>query len=251
MDGNLAFETWAPRESLWSRWAKGVLFSFMGDAPAFEPLSFGETWLPPQATDGWALVIDLPGSAAVRFGLGMAGHGYRPIPLFTSLPVRNDSEVPMAGIMKVLEQGAVALGKVSLPAAAPPAFLLDSRRLRRRSLLSEQPLFDNRTLTLSSEFPSAEFLRSQGIQGVLVVQSDFFARLPPPDLARVLRGWLEGGLQVRIAQPEVQGMGRVWTGRKSLFERLISAWRDRASVCLCGRSGELPKPSPGPSRGSG
>jgi len=52
--------------------------------------------------------------------------------------------------------------------------------------------FDNRSISFTSDFPSANFLASHGIQRVMLVQKNSFE--PQSDLTHSLRRWQDGGL---------------------------------------------------------
>src|SRR6202008_1339291 len=86
------FNNWAPPYSVWSPWAKPVLFAhYPMPLPELIPLP------PPDLSDipsalgeavqeRWALVVDLPGPQSVFVGLALADMGYRPVPLFNACP---------------------------------------------------------------------------------------------------------------------------------------------------------------------
>jgi len=82
------FDIWAPPSGIWSPWAKPVLFSSISPAAnLIEINDVGDpdmTWA--STADGTtAIVVDLPGSAAVAAGLKLASLGYRPVPLFNAI----------------------------------------------------------------------------------------------------------------------------------------------------------------------
>jgi hypothetical protein len=80
---------------------------------------------------------------------------------------------------------------------APPAFLLDATR--NHSLRREPgyvgDLFDNRSVTFPTDFPSAPFLHAAGVRDVLLVQ--YRTAVPAADLAHTLRRWQAAGLIMR------------------------------------------------------
>src|SRR5262245_43419791 len=141
MNANRIFESWAPRESVWSPWVKGVLFSFMEQLPGreFKVDEFdSENCALPPKREGWGLVIDLPGEDSVTYGLQMAAHGFRPVPVYTSVPWPEyfsswiPVQVPMVAVIRALAAAESHLRQLNLAGDAPPAFLLDSRRRRMR-----------------------------------------------------------------------------------------------------------------------
>src|SRR5688572_12981468 len=88
-EAETVFSWWAPADGIWSPWAKPVLFTqFDRVGPSVEDLGFPEqdiAWAPsaaPSVSERVAIVVDLPGKISVLTGLSLAGHGYRPVPLF-------------------------------------------------------------------------------------------------------------------------------------------------------------------------
>lgn len=210
MDGSQLFEVWAPPESVWSRWAKPALFAELtpaafsnlgADAPAEgeEP----EALKPPPdyQVDVWtAFVVDVPGARAVEIGMAMARAGYRPVPLFNTA-YHPFAIVPVNEIVRRLQEGAAELPDLSIPPDAPPAFLLDSNRLDPKAPASPGK-FDNRWAVFPQDFPSASFLRSRGIQRVVLLQSDMLLGKPRLDLAHVLLRWKDAGIELYAQDPE-------------------------------------------------
>jgi hypothetical protein len=240
MTNQQIFAAWAPEESVWSRWAKPVLFAHL-DAASAEPATvertFDASWSPPPAQK-IAMVLDLPGADGVAVGVALAARGYRPVPLYNALPMpvwESPTEIavgqavaaklpkivaPLAEalleraarepaaavnmwpIISAIKQAAKQLARLKLASDAPPAFLLDAnRRGEGRTLRPED--FDNRSICFITDFPSAEFLTSNGIQKVMLIQLS--ALNPQADVAQNLRRWQEGGvalLRKRMDRPE-------------------------------------------------
>lgn len=199
------YEAWAPPNATWSRWVKPALFAHINAGSIFLPRetplnSSGDlSWVPP-STGSNAIIVDLPGADSVLFGLSLAEHGYRPVPLFNSIPgpsmnLGSGAVVEMNQVISLLIQGADQLARTPLLANAPPAFLLDSRR-RGLSVSLMPQMFDNRSISLPTDFPSSNFLLSAGIQRVLVIQTH--SNQPQPDLCHTLRRWQEAGIKIFI-----------------------------------------------------
>src|SRR5262249_25610457 len=53
--------------------------------------------------------------------------------------------------------------------------------------------FDNRSISFTTDFPSANFLAAHGIARVMLVQKS--SAEPQPDLAHSLRRWQDGGVK--------------------------------------------------------
>src|SRR5215471_6573223 len=83
------FSIWAPGNSIWSRWAKPVLFAHLDSALSYISVGTAPTdvsWSP-QPDERVAIVLDLPAAEGVLGGLALAGRGYRPVPLYNALPL--------------------------------------------------------------------------------------------------------------------------------------------------------------------
>lgn len=224
MNARHVFSLWAPPESPWSAWAKPALFSDLdrvlaegrdeGPIPATDA-----PWLP-VFDRGTAIVIDLPGVTSVTLGLQLARQGYRPVPLFNTSHATN-AVVPVREIAEMLNTGRRVLPAMDLPADAPPAFLLDSKRLHGRA---NPGSYDNRWAVLPQDFPSAAKLREHGIAAVLLWQRE--QAQPADDLAHVLRRWQEAGLDIYVEYGDLASSPSPLTVRrpsrfKSVFHRLF------------------------------
>ncbi|HUO08937.1 MAG TPA: hypothetical protein VM008_11590 [Phycisphaerae bacterium] len=190
LDRKQLFEWWAPAEGVWSAWAKPVAFSAVALGAVPERLTERNLeWVPRDG--GTAMVVDLAGAEAVYVGLALVFAGYRPVPVFNASSGPS-AVVPMQEISEALWQGAAVLKEARLAGDAPPAFLLDSRRLGRgRAAMTG---FDNRWLTFPQDFPSANLLQSRGIRRVIVISDGAKGILY--DLTHVLLRWREAGISV-------------------------------------------------------
>ncbi len=252
-----ALAAWAPDGSPWSRWTKPVLFAFMPAkvpaAGAAAPPAVEAAWPVPLLEDT-ALVVDLPGVAGVELGCGLARSGYRPVPLYNALPYSPDraeleaniarlrepsvasarvwSAVDVVPIMRALEVGTAALGNLTLPPSAPPAFLLDADR-HHPETPPDQGWFDNRSIVRETDLPTAAFLQAQGIRRIVVIRlaDTSWAR----DLRRVLWWWQEGGLTIMSQTPSES-----WHPRDAMIAPLswLTRWWD---ACVLSRDYPLNK----------
>jgi hypothetical protein len=159
-----------------------------------------------------AIVVDVPGGDAVRYGLALAHIGFRPVAVFDGSPGpfsivarkplesheqrKGTTVVDMSDLVHALCNGAAALKALNLLPHTPPAFLLDSMRMTGHRP-ADQELFDNRWKVFPQDFPSAKFLREHGIQRVLLLQES--AGQPQEDLAHVLLRWQEEELEILAA----------------------------------------------------
>ncbi|HYE19640.1 MAG TPA: hypothetical protein VEA69_14405 [Tepidisphaeraceae bacterium] len=198
------FEMWAPAESVWSDWAKPVLFAHATEdrfeqAGAEDTGSAGNAVRDPQGAPGradgrTALVLDLPGEAGARTAPELARDGYRPVPLYNGAP--GEAEVvTVTAILRALVELGPAMREAArrLAADAPPAFLLDARR-RGPAGEVDAGAFDNRSISLPTDFPSAATLRGRGIGRVVLVQAE--AGSPQVDLAHTLLRYQEAGIEI-------------------------------------------------------
>ncbi|HET9227537.1 MAG TPA: hypothetical protein VFR31_12775 [Thermoanaerobaculia bacterium] len=227
MNGSQLFEVWAPQDSVWSPWAKPACFAEMppdipGAAmPVYSGAEAPEGTFDAGPIDTWtAFVVDMPGLRSVEIGLGLARAGYRPVPMFNTA-YHAAAIVPVAEILRKLHKAEPEMRSLMIASEAPPAFLLDARRLEP-STAAAPGKFDNRWVVFPQDFPSANFLLSRGIRQVIVLQSDSLHDKPRLDLAHVLRRWQEAGLQLYVQDPDGQQAPRPLTvDRPSSFRSLF------------------------------
>src|SRR5437867_8090292 len=216
MTNEQLFEVWSPENSLWSTWAKPVLFAHLGTSfvlPLSAETSRDAAWSP-APDEKVAIVLDLPGEEAVWVGVALAARGYRPVPLYNAVPLPSGEPAldPLTGktvaavevvpILHMLCRAAEPLGALNLPPSAPPAFLLDANRhADGRKMLPEE--FDNRSVCFTTDFPSGNFLMEHGVRRAVLIQRT--GDQPKWDLAHTLRRWQEAGLAIeskRLDSPE-------------------------------------------------
>jgi hypothetical protein len=244
MSSENIYMEWAG-DSIWSRWVKPVLFAHlsgsviarvMTETPN-EPIP-ADVGGVPRATGTTAILVDLPGAASIATGLALIELGYRPIPLYNSVPVMlPDSSTPslplvtrpeaaptqesldllvslslrdeesvrgpraavdMFPIVHLLVQSAQNESLKTISPHAPPAFLLDSRR-RGIGAVCRPGDFDNRSISLPTDFPSANFMLANRIRDAIVIQEQ--EGPPQQDLAHTLRRWQEAGLRIMTTMP--------------------------------------------------
>ena len=256
------YETWAPPGGLWSGWTKPVLFARM-DYPPPETMTpeipEPPEWLPP-AAERAALVLDLPAEVGVKLGLAAARLGYRPVPLYNAVPFPTIPQyeallyyremrfsaamVNVLPIMVALWNGTQELDKMQIPADAPPAFLLDADR--GAGCMEPYPgQFDNRSISFTTDFPSANFLRAHNISRAVLVQNS--GDKPQVDLSHTLRRWQEGGLPILLKRLDQTGPPVPCAiERPSQFglfcQRVLAAFRLRRNT-LGGFGGMVPDPN--------
>jgi hypothetical protein len=214
------YSAWAPAASEWSQWVKPVLFAHL--PAAFDAIpdvavdhSLAERI--PRGDGATALVLDLPGALGAHMAGPLVDRGYRPVPLYNSCPpprlslgesellrsILSSENMPAVGrpavdvqpILDALRIHAALLQRVHLAADAPPAFLLDAnRRTGQLGFVSEPGAFDNRSISLPTDFPSSNFLLSRGIERVVLAQEE--AMEPEADLSHTLLRWQRAGVSI-------------------------------------------------------
>jgi hypothetical protein len=209
------FALWAPPEAVWSRWVKPVLFAHLAAPPAEAPICVSPSILWPERPEpDTAIVVDLPGPSSVAAGLALAERGYRPVPLFNAVPgPPGASCVDVWPIVAEIVRGSERLASARLSPAAPPAFLLD--RSRQLGRIEGESLFDNRSASFPTDFPSARFLAQAGIRRAVLLQE--FATGPQFDLAHTLREWQRGGISLAEASLDVRTPRPLSVGRPGLI----------------------------------
>jgi hypothetical protein len=218
------FRAWAPDESPWSAWVKPVLFAYLDDAVSLRLVDLAVSWAPP--ADGvTAIVVDVPGVSGVSLGVALARRGYRPVPLYNSCPspVGSAAEslaiVDARSIMGALTAGTTALTSCALAAGAPPAFLLDADRRRPVAPEVLRDSFDNRSISLPTDFPSSALLLSRGVRKVLLVQENDHE--PQVDLAHTLLRWQKAGLTlVAVSLVRPDALQPITVSEPPLFRRM-------------------------------
>ena len=207
IDKQSLYGIWAPPGEPWSGWVKPVLFAYwpreIPELGACPPCDV--SWAPPPA-ERLALLVEMPGVEAVAMGLSLAEAGYRPVPVFNASPPpitprhprepspKSPAVVDVESILAALVRGADTLRNIKVLSTAPPAFLIDGSRSTSSRPLREG-LYDNRSWIYTTDFPSADLLRDEGVTGLILVTT---SREPPAtDLDHVLRVWARHGLAIR------------------------------------------------------
>jgi hypothetical protein len=228
MTAEQLYAIWAPPDSIWSPWVLPVPFAELTCGNALAPAQFPQyslDWIHGRDNRDLAIVVDLPGADAIHYGLALMAQGIRPVPVIDGSPgpsigamipselsisaraaLKSPSVVDMRGLLLALCQGAGPLSHARLASDAPPAFLLDSKRMIGVPYIVDLA-FDNRWMVFPQDFPSGRFLLNRGIKRVVFVH-DTFQVQPQEDLAHVLLRWQEAGMGVesksaRFGEPPV------------------------------------------------
>jgi hypothetical protein len=243
------FDAWAPRNSAWAPWAKPVLFAHLPiwitvpQPLAPEPLPHA-----PPAAAHTAILLDLPGPRAIPLALGLAQAGYQPVPLYNAVPgpTPGAEVVDVRPILDALAAAAPILRELTLAPDAPPVFLLDADR-GYGAASPAAGRFDNRSVSLPTDFPSASFLQAHGIARVLLVREQ--EPLLPADLAHTLLRYQQAGLAISAmslasALPPAPIRVRPPSWFRWSFQRFLATLGLRRHP-LGGFGGTLPEPGSG------
>lgn len=230
------YSVWAPPDSIWSQWVIPVPFAQIVcfDTAPEKSLEIVADLNGFRFEADLAIIVDLPGGDSMRYGLALARLGFRPVAVLDGSPgpftlagpmphgaqggigqAKATAVVDMRDLLFALCAIAPALQGISIMSNAPPAFLLDSQRMMGGHI-SDADLFDNRWKVFPQDFPSAKFLREQGVRRILLIQEH--AGQPQEDLAHVLLRWQEAGLEV-LASGRTAGNkpSAIRVGRPSRF----------------------------------
>lgn len=202
IDNEALFDAWAPASSPWSMWAKPTLFSRESMALARPQQAPSQTtpttlWAPAHVRDT-AIIVDINGELSVQAGAQLALRGYRPVPLFNGCSGQA-MLVDVRPVIDALARESATLRSAIITPDAPPAFLLDSRRLEKNSFVMAGK-FDNRWFVTPQDMPSAACLREAGIQRIIVFTKGGIAE----DLSHILLRYQEAGLAILSCDPSVQ-----------------------------------------------
>lgn len=220
-------DVWVGADDPWRPWVKQALFA---TPVSKRPRALGDTRLTSfdeettQDASPWkwgdlswlevgrsAMIVDLGGSYAMRMGLALGQRGWRPV--FAINTTSSASEViKMKPVLRWLRKGARLRSAFSASADAPPAFILDARRIGRGAPTLTS--YDNRWMLFASDLPSAEFFRARRIDSVTVVQDGVRLRA---DLRAIAWAYQRAGLEVRIADLQSETLVTLTDQRQSRF----------------------------------
>lgn len=188
------FKSWAPDSSIWTPWAKPVLFSSVPRVRPLEAELMAKLNQLPLERAAFtakrtAVIIDLPGSDGVVEAMALARQGYRPVPLYNGVygPNQKAMIIDVTELVGALFAFADELNQAGIVHEAPPVFMLDANRMD--GLSKQVGKFDNRWCIFPQDMPSAAFLLENGVERV-VVFTDWIKN----DLAHILQRYDEKGI---------------------------------------------------------
>jgi hypothetical protein len=176
-------------------------------------------WLTAQPA---AVMIDLPGGSAIETALALGRRGFRPV-LSINASSEPDEVVDMQPILALLVEGARFASSFPSGTAAPPAFILDSRRDGD----GRQPppgAFDNRWTIFPGDLPSGEQLRAAGIGAVMIVHHRDTLH---EDVEAIAWSYQRAGLEVRLADVRDHRVAVLSGAPPGWISRLFASLRRR------------------------
>lgn len=206
MDRVDVYDVWVGDDNPWEIWIKPALFAQLADEPTCadvpEDYQYRSPALPwsdvdvswtPDATQDTFILVDLEGASSIKLGLALMAHRYRPIVAINAC-TGPDEVIDMGPVLDALREGARFPRAFPRERSAPPAFLLDARRMSpTRPLLPGA--FDNRWMIFRQDLPSADILRRRGLSRVVVVLGEHAIA---DDLRHVLYAWQQGGIEILV-----------------------------------------------------
>jgi hypothetical protein len=197
MTRNDIYDAWIIAGGQWTKWAKPVALADIPDSLVSElramPFPAVDVSWAPLPRSRTVLIVDLRGPDSVEVGIALTKRGYRPVPLFNASTGANEA-VDQSGIRERMCRLAAILASASLPADAPPAFLLDALRLTPQRAL-RPGVFDNRWKVDPDDLPRAGTLQERKFAGALLVQRTKRCQV---DIAAVLFVWQKEGIEVKV-----------------------------------------------------
>src|SRR5205823_2801894 len=121
-------------------------------------------------------------------------------------------------IVAALSMATPDLDKLNLRYDAPPAFLLDAQRRVGTEIHPAHGMFDNRSVSLPTDFPSASRMLSMGIKRIVLVQP---AMEPQVDLSHTLLRWQQAGIEIQALALSTQTGAQTIEVRKPTMYRML------------------------------
>ena len=161
-----------------------------------------------------AVIVDLPGKQGVHEALALAHKGYRPVPLYNGVKGPGRMLVDVQELGNALCAGADMLATFPLTPTSPPVFMLDSDRMKGFSTPSS---FDNRWCLFSQDMPSAQFLKNNGINKIIVQVVHNLST----DLERILYDYQKNGIALYVLRYDAKELKELTVHKQSFAEEWI------------------------------
>lgn len=253
------YKVWAPDDAEWTAWAKPVLFAdaalslteryndwtawVMRPMP-FDDISFSNAStlkipeVPVQLDFRVMIIVDLPGQQSVEEALAFAGKGYRPVPLYNGTTGSGKMLVNVREVGEAILSGTDMLKNLSLPSDSPPVFMLDSSRMNGARTPGS---YDNRWCVFPQDMPSAAYIKSKGIDKIIVRTEQNIQT----DLERILYDYQKSGIALYVLRDNTKPPKELTVKKQSV----IKEWAYRFKVVIGlkrnatgGFGGKIPDP---------
>jgi len=189
------YRIWAPSQSPWSRWAAPALFGQMPSESC--PLPARRPELPENLAslnnlNPCVVLIDLPAELSIEVAIVLAQRGFQPVPVINAA-FGAPGIIDMPALFKALCAWTPLLQSATLAQNANPAFFFDSRRTAGKPAPG---VLDNRWLIFAADLPTGDYLKTQAVQEVILIQEGLGQ--PAPDLAQVLFAWQSAQIKIQV-----------------------------------------------------
>ena len=197
MIGKEIYKIWAPENTKWTNWVRPVpcvAIDMYSRRNEFNDFCIPQNIFLNNEMNNTAIIIDLPEYQSIEFGIALTKFGFRPIPVYNgtteqdgALATTNNYSVEAALIW-----GANELKNIEINKDANPAFLLDKNRTNRYKM--NQTIFDNSWDIYGQDIPSADYLKNNNIESVIVI-GDSIQR----DLRKILVKYQKKGIKIFLS----------------------------------------------------
>lgn len=197
MIGKEIYKIWAPENTKWTNWVRPVPFvaiDMYNRRNEFNDFYIPQNIFLNSEMKNTAIIIDLPEYQSIEFGIALTKFGFRPIPVYNGT-IEQDGALATTNNYSVepaLIWGANELNKIELKQDANPAFLLDKNRTNRYKM--NQTIFDNSWDIYGQDIPSADYMKNNDIETVIVI-GDSIQR----DLRKILYKYQKKGIKIFLS----------------------------------------------------
>jgi len=217
------YKIWAPDGVAWTAWAKPVLFAdkSFSSASTLEIPKVSVKEVSVQTDFRAMIIVDLPGQQSVVEALAFAERGYRPVPLYNGTMGSGRMLINVREIREAIFSGTDILKTLPLRPDSPPVFMLDSSRMYG----TRQPgSYDNRWCVFPQDMPSAAYIKSKGINKI-IVRAKFSIQT---DLERILYDYQKSGIALYSLRDNASPP-KALTAKK---QSMIKEWAYRFKVVI-------------------
>ena len=197
MVGKEIYRIWAPENTKWTNWVRPVPFvaiDMYNRRNEFNDFCVPQNIYFDKMLKNTVIIIDFPEYQSIEFGIAFAKIGFRPVPVYNgtteqegALATTNNYSVEGALIW-----GANELKNIEIDKDANPVFLLDKNRTNTYKM--NPTIFDNSWDIYGQDVPSADYLKNNGIEKVIVI-GDCIQR----DLRKIVYKYQKKGIEIFLS----------------------------------------------------